>query len=119
MADRQSINRVPSATAASPTSRLRGHVGHLTREESAALDGFKQLTAKAGLFTPATAKRKASHDDGTLVYACRVSEPEIKLPNEILVGICAPGSSSYRTLSNNSRTRKIGGETTIWRRSTK
>ena len=70
MADRQSMNRVPSATAASPTNRLRGHVGHLTQEESAALDGFKQLTAKNGFFTPGTAKQKPSHDDGTLVYAC-------------------------------------------------
>lgn len=71
MADSQSINRVPSATAASPTTRLRGHVGHLTQEESAALDGFKQLIAKNGFFTPGTATKKASHDDGTLVRYLR------------------------------------------------
>ncbi|KAL8823851.1 MAG: hypothetical protein Q9191_005498 [Dirinaria sp. TL-2023a] len=74
MADRQSMNRVPSATAASPATRLRGHVGYLTQEESAALDAFKQLTAKNGFFTPGTAKKKPSHDDGTLVYACPASK---------------------------------------------
>ena len=59
----------PPAEAASAETRLKGHVGHLTTQEESALDQFKQLSAKQGFYTPATDTKKASHDDGTLVYA--------------------------------------------------
>ena len=59
----------PPAEAASAETRLKGHVGHLTTQEESALNQFKQLSAKQGFYTPATDTKKASHDDGTLVYA--------------------------------------------------
>ena len=59
----------PPAEAASAETRLKGHVGHLTTQEESALQQFKQLSAKQGFYTPATDTKKASHDDGTLVYA--------------------------------------------------
>ena len=58
----------PPASAASGLNRLRGHLGHLTQNESAALDSFKSLAAKAGLYRAPGPDNKASHDDGTLVY---------------------------------------------------
>ena len=58
----------PPASAASGINRLRGHLGHLTQEESTALDSFKKIAAKAGFYTPPGPGSKASHDDGTLVY---------------------------------------------------
>ena len=58
----------PSAESASSESRLRGHVGHLTKEEESAFEEFKKLCIKEGFYTPATADHKASHDDGTLMY---------------------------------------------------
>jgi hypothetical protein len=62
----------PPASAASGLNRLRGHLGHLTQEESAALDSFKNLAAKAGFYRPPGPDIKASHDDGTLVYVAVV-----------------------------------------------
>ncbi|CAD6572780.1 MAG: hypothetical protein ASARMPREDX12_005445 [Alectoria sarmentosa] len=59
----------PPAEAASAETRLKGHVGHLTREEESAFDEFRKLAAKQGFYTPAADDKKASHDDGTLVYA--------------------------------------------------
>lgn len=59
----------PPPSAASGVNRLRGHLGHLTQEESTALESFKAIAAKAGYYTPPTREKKASHDDGTLVYA--------------------------------------------------
>ena len=58
----------PPASASSQISRLKGHLGHLTPEEGAALDKFKELAAKKGFYKPARLGGKASHDDGTLVY---------------------------------------------------
>ena len=63
----------PSAEAASAETRLRGHLGHLTKEEDFALHEFKTLCSKAGYYTPETEKHKASHDDGTLMYAFKSS----------------------------------------------
>lgn len=58
----------PPVSAASGINRLRGHLGHLTQEESAALDSFKSLAAKASFYRAPGPDNKASHDDGTLVY---------------------------------------------------
>lgn len=58
----------PPASSASGVNRLRGHLGHLTQEESAALDNFKSISTEAGFYTPPGLDKKASHDDGTLVY---------------------------------------------------
>ena len=68
----------PPAEAASAETRLKGHVGHLTNQEESALEQFKQLSAKQGFFTPATDTKKASHDDGTLVYG--VLQPLLHTP---------------------------------------
>lgn len=59
----------PPPGAADPETRLRGHVGHLTAAEESAFEEFKSLSAKQGFYTPATLDKKASHDDGTLMYA--------------------------------------------------
>ena len=58
----------PPASAALDSVRLKGPIGHLSAEEGAALDSFKSLAAQKGLYTPASPEKKASHDDGTLVY---------------------------------------------------
>lgn len=57
----------PPAEAAAAETRLKGHLGHLTREEQIAFDSFKVLCAKKDFYTPATTDAKASHDDGTLM----------------------------------------------------
>ena len=62
----------PTAESASAETRLRGHLGHLTKEEETALQNFKELSSKAGFYTPETEKHKASHDDGTLMYAFKL-----------------------------------------------
>ena len=73
----------PPSSAALGVNRLRGHLGHLTQEESAALDSFKDLSAKAGFYTPPGPDKKASHDDGTLVYVfgalSAFCNPELKV----------------------------------------
>ena len=45
---------------------LAGHVGHLTPDQQAALDTFKDRLQQKGYFTPANGPAKASHDDVTL-----------------------------------------------------
>ncbi|KAL8998608.1 MAG: hypothetical protein Q9169_002359 [Polycauliona sp. 2 TL-2023] len=56
----------PPASAASEQSRLKGHLGHLTPQEEAALSDFKKLAADKGIYRPETDTQRASHDDGTL-----------------------------------------------------
>ena len=63
------MNITPDAQAAKAETRLKGHLGHLTKEEQAAFTAFKELAAKEGYYIPPTATSKASHDDGTLMYA--------------------------------------------------
>ena len=58
----------PAPDAAKPETRLKGHLGHLTKQEEAALTAFKEMCAKAGLYKLPTAESKASHDDGTMMY---------------------------------------------------
>jgi hypothetical protein len=57
----------PPAEAAQAENRLVGHLGHLTSEEEKSFEEFKILSAKEGIYTPATDDTRASHDDGTLV----------------------------------------------------
>ena len=58
----------PPAEAASSELWLKGHINHFTQAEQKAFDEFKKLCTDKGHYTPATADKKASHDDGTLVY---------------------------------------------------
>lgn len=48
---------------------LAGHVGHLTRDQQAALSTFKDRLEDKGYFTPPRGTAKASHDDVTLTCA--------------------------------------------------
>ncbi|KAM0805782.1 CRAL-TRIO domain-containing protein, partial [Usnea florida] len=61
----------PPPEASNTEVRLKGHIGHFTPDEESALQQFKNLCAKDGCYTPATADTKASHDDGTLVRFLR------------------------------------------------
>lgn len=58
----------PPPDAAKAETRLAGHIGHLTAQEQSAFTNFKALCEKEGLYKPATAANKASHDDGTLMH---------------------------------------------------
>ena len=58
----------PPPSASLEQARLRGHLGHLTTAEEDALDDFKTLCAKHGIYKPAGPNNPATHDDGTLVY---------------------------------------------------
>ena len=57
----------PPPGAASSEQWLRGHLNHFTPAETTAFEEFKKLCQEKGLYAPATADKKASHDDGTLV----------------------------------------------------
>ncbi|KAL9599892.1 MAG: hypothetical protein Q9219_003525 [cf. Caloplaca sp. 3 TL-2023] len=61
----------PPPSASSEQTRLRGHLGHLTRQEEAALVEFKTLSIAQGLYQPEKSTHRASHDDGTLVRYLR------------------------------------------------
>lgn len=61
----------PPPSASSEQTRLKGHIGHLTRPEEAALIDFKNISAEQGLYRPDTNTHRASHDDGTLVRYLR------------------------------------------------
>ncbi|KAI4183347.1 MAG: hypothetical protein LQ346_006360 [Caloplaca aetnensis] len=58
----------PPPSASSEQTRLKGHIGHLTRQEEAALREFKKISAEQGYYRPETNNHRASHDDGTLVF---------------------------------------------------
>lgn len=102
----------PPASASSEQSRLKGHLGHLTREEAAALTDFKKLAADQGLYRPETNTQRASHDDGTLVY-CNHQFPDFPLRSThlIIVVIFVRGSLSPKMPWPNSRTRRSGEKT--------
>ena len=64
------MNKIPSKPppdAAKAESRLRGHIGHLTKQEETAFAEFKSICAKEGLYQPARPGSKPSHDDATLM----------------------------------------------------
>lgn len=75
----------PPAEDASVETWLKGHVGHLTPQEESSFQQFKELAAKEDFYTPATSAKKASHDDGTLVY---------EVPNHLFAH-CSSLSSRY------------------------
>jgi hypothetical protein len=57
------------ATATPPILHtvIAGHLGHLTPEQEAAFENFKDALSKANLYRPATDTRSASHDDATVL----------------------------------------------------
>ncbi|KAL8760858.1 MAG: hypothetical protein Q9184_002968 [Pyrenodesmia sp. 2 TL-2023] len=61
----------PPPSASSDQIRLQGHIGHLTRQEEAALREFKKFSSEQGFYRPETNNHRASHDDGTLVRFLR------------------------------------------------
>ncbi|KPV72429.1 uncharacterized protein RHOBADRAFT_55895 [Rhodotorula graminis WP1] len=66
-------DKLPVTKLAPVDSRqaLAGHVGHLTPDQQAALDTFKDRLQQKGYFTPANGAAKASHDDVTLTRFLR------------------------------------------------
>ena len=110
------MNITPDAAAAKAETRLKGHLGHLTKEEQAAFVAFKELAAKGGYYIPATAASKASHDDGTMMYA---NNPPRSIThscsNDCAAVTYELEDSCQQTLLLNSRTRKSGGSKTISR----
>lgn len=96
----------PPAEAASAETRLTGHVGHLTTEEESKFAEFRKLAAKKGFYTPATDERKASHDDGTLMYA--VFKHLLYTSNIFSVDTYELGSSSLKRPSFSSKTQRYG-----------
>ncbi|KAI4209131.1 MAG: hypothetical protein LQ351_007912 [Letrouitia transgressa] len=61
----------PPASASLEETRLKGHIGHLTRSEEKALVEFKKICAEKGFYTPESESALPSHDDGTLVRYLR------------------------------------------------
>jgi hypothetical protein len=48
----------------------QGHIGHMTPDEEAALNDFKELCAKEGLYKPSDDTNEyGTHDDATMLYA--------------------------------------------------
>lgn len=99
----------PPAEAAASETRLKGHLGHLTPQEETALEEFRKLAKKAGFYTPATDDKKASHDDGTLMYVNPT--PRLDTANPSVAGTYELGNSSRERRSSNSRTLRYGAKT--------
>jgi hypothetical protein len=59
-----------SASQASGTAWLAGHLNHLTPEQEKSLQEFKALCAERKYYTPAEqdGTKTASHDDATMLY---------------------------------------------------
>jgi hypothetical protein len=73
LARTDSAKNDPSASAsqASGTAWLAGHLHHLTPEQDASLQEFKKLCAERKYYTPAVEQdgaTTASHDDATMLY---------------------------------------------------
>ena len=103
----------PPAEAAAAETRLKGHLGYLTAQEDTSLEEFRKLAADSGFYTPATDDKKASHDDGTLMYVdpTRV----LHTTNPSVAAFCELGSSSLKRPSSSSRTQRYGAKTTTWK----
>ncbi len=102
----------PPAEAASAETRLKGHLGHLTPQEESALEEFRKLAAKEGFYRVATGSTKASHDDGTLMYAVSVSP--LLTAHITQADICELGSSSLRKPTSNSKIQRSGARRMTW-----
>jgi len=107
----------PPAEAASAETRLKGHLGHLTPQEESALEDFKKLAAKEGFYKLATDSTKASHDDGTLMYAVSVSP--LLTAHITQADICELGSSSLRRPTSNLKIPRSGVRRMTWMPSTR
>lgn len=101
----------PPAEAAAAEARLKGHLGYLTPQEETALEEFRKLATKAGFYIPATEHKKASHDDGTLMYV----DPMFILhsANPSVAGSYELGDSSPERRLSSSKTQSHGAKTTI------
>ena len=100
----------PPVEAAAAETRLKGHLGYLTPQEETALEELKKVGTKAGFYTPATDNKKASHDDGTLMYI----DPILILhtTNPSIAGTYELGSLSLGRHSSSSKTPRYGAKTT-------
>ena len=58
---------LPGADAAKAEVWLRGHLGHLTKEQQNAFTAFKSLCTEQGYYTPTTADKPASHEDALMM----------------------------------------------------
>lgn len=106
----QDLNGPPPAEAASAETRLKGHLGHLTSQEESAFEDFKVLAAKEGFYKSATDTIKATHDDGTLMYALFL--PALLTADPTQADICERGSSSLRRPTFNSKILRSGARIT-------
>lgn len=106
----------PPAEAAAAETRLKGHLGYLTTQEETSFEEFRKLATKSGFYTPATDDKKASHDDGTLMYVDSIRILHIlhvsHTANPSIAGIYELGSSSLKKHSSNSKTQRYGAKTT-------
>lgn len=100
----------PPAEAAAPETRLKGHLGYLTTQEESSFEEFRKLAANSGFYTPATDDKKASHDDGTLMYVDHIRK--LHTANPPIAGICELGSSSLKRHLSSSKTQRYGVKTT-------
>lgn len=119
-----------SASQASGTEWLAGHLHHLTPEQEEKLQEFKALCAERKYYTPAVEQadgveaKPASQDDATLLYVASTLDPNIasngrmKQNDRVLILIiCAGDSSELASLTSrahglNSKTPKTGAKTT-------
>ncbi|KAJ5908468.1 hypothetical protein N7495_001150 [Penicillium taxi] len=73
-----------SATQASGTAWLAGHLNHLSPEQEKQLEGFKTVCAERGYYTAAveqtegTEAKPASHDDATLLRFLRARKFDVE-----------------------------------------
>lgn len=99
----------PPASASLEETRLKGHIGHLTRSEEKALVEFKKICAEKGFYTPESESALPSHDDGTLVYVFYIRHSCF---SECLVGdIFVRGGLFPWMLLLSSKTPSCGEET--------
>lgn len=52
-----------------------GHLSHLSENQQAALETFKEICEKEGYWTPRTGEKEASHDDETMLYELPARPP--------------------------------------------
>ena len=60
-----------------------GHLHHLSQDQLAAFATFKDIIAKARLYTPATTAAAPTHDEPTLLFV-----PLVVIPYPVLLPVC-------------------------------
>lgn len=60
-----------------------GHLHHLSQDQIAAFATFKDIIAKARLYTPATTAAAPTHDEPTLLFV-----PLVVIPHPVLLPVC-------------------------------